>query len=212
MECAGFIVIETLETYPTEIKSTQDLLSPVSFFKNSERLEVEIGSGQGYFLVETGLKYPDNCYVGLESAHTYANLAAKRAVRRGVQNVRFLDWSAETLLPFFKNESVYRFHIYFPDPWPKRRHLKRRLWKGTLVKEMARILESEGRVYFATDYLSYFDEVIQFIEKDKGPLEIDRVEDFRFFEEAEVMTTYERKFIQEGRPRGYASFKKRVIT
>jgi tRNA (guanine-N7-)-methyltransferase len=197
-------------TYPQETAETLEILSPQWFFKEARSLEIEIGSGKGLFLTETALANLEKYFVGIETAKTYARLSEERIVRKKLANVRILNWPAELILPFFKPETASRFHIYFPDPWPKKRHRKRRVWTNGFVTHLERILLPEGKVYFATDYLEYFDAVLSLLEEESSPFVLERREDFRFFEDAAQPTSYEKKFLIEGRPLRFASFVKKV--
>jgi tRNA (guanine-N7-)-methyltransferase len=199
-------VIETLESYQTEIQSPPYILSPKTFFSRAKKIEIEIGCGKGRFLAETALQRPNDFYVGIESAHVYARYAEKRLIRRNIQNVRIVDWSAETLLPFLKSETVKRFHIYFPDPWPKKRHQKRRVWKEEFVEMLDRILIPNGKIYFATDHLDYFELVLDLLKKKESPFALEKKGNARFFKDAGEATSYEKKFMEEKRQIGYASF------
>jgi len=202
-------MIDTLKSYQTDFQSASEIFNPQFFFSKALSIEIEIGSGKGSFLVESALQNPDRYYLGIESAHVYARVAEARARRRNASNVRILDWSAELLLPFFKAQSVDRFHVYFPDPWPKKRHQKRRLWNHEILIHMDRVLNPDGKIYFATDHISYFAHVLELIEQAGSPFDCEHQERYRFFQDAKLATSYEKKFQSEGRPMQYASFVKR---
>jgi len=202
-------VIDTLESYSLEVTGQRAFLTPRTFFKKAKKIEIEVGCGKGFFLAETASCNSSRYYLGIESAHSFARLAENRVRRRGIQNVRVVDWSAETLLPFFKKNTVDRFHIYFPDPWPKKRHSKRRLWKEDFLNELERLLIPKGKIYFATDHLEYFDLAIQLLRSTESPFVLERKENYRFFDGASAPTSYEKKFAKEGRSMRYASFIKK---
>ncbi len=199
-------MISALTDLRTDLPKSAEVLSPRSFFSKADSLEVEIGCGKGLFLAEEGLKHPEKFYLGIEYAAAYAKLAEERANRKWLRNVRILNWSAEDLLPYFIPSAVRRFHIYFPDPWPKRRHLKRRIWSEEFTIQLARVLEPDGKVYFATDFLEYFETVLELLAVPASPFSLERRENYRFFEDAQQPTSYEKKFAVEGRPLRFASF------
>jgi len=199
-------MISALMDRHSPVKGQAGILSPRSFFSKAETIEIEIGCGKGLFLTEEALKHPKKFYLGIEYAAAYARLAEERADRKKLANVRILNWAAEDLLPFFASASVKRFHIYFPDPWPKKKHLKRRLWTERFLTELERVLTPDGKVYFATDYLEYFETVTALIGSAQSPFRLEQAGDQRFFEDALQPTSYELKFRTEGRPLRFASF------
>ena len=195
---------------PKDTENSTCILSGQSFFKDANRLEIEIGCGKGLFLAEEAKVHLRNYYLGIESARTYARIAEERMCERKIQNVRILHWKVEEILPYFLPQSASRFHIYFPDPWPKKRHHKRRIWTQEFMDQMRRILTPEGKIYFGTDYLEYFDAVMETLDLSNSLFALERKEQYRFFEDAATPTSYERKFKVEGRPLRFASFVKRV--
>src|SRR5215813_13000370 len=108
-----------------------DILSPIGFsevFWNDRLVEVDLGSGSGKFLVEAAQKYPDRNFLGIERLLGRVRKTRRRAFRLGINNLRLLrmemEYAVTYLLP---KESIFRFHLSFPDPWPKRRHRARRV-------------------------------------------------------------------------------------
>jgi tRNA (guanine-N7-)-methyltransferase len=192
-------------------ENSREILSPHFFFPEAEMhsFEVEIGCGKGSFLTQVALKYPGNRYVGLESARAYARFAEDRLIRWKVPNVRILDWAAELVLPFFPSQCVDRFHVYFPDPWPKRRHRPRRVLSAELFRELERALKPEGKVYLGTDFAEYFESTLE--GEGSSCFTLERQENHRFFEDAMEPTSYEKKFLKEGRKLYFASFRKKDL-
>jgi len=206
----GRTVFES-QAFTTDVKSPFPVLGPEAFFSQATCLEIEIGCGKGRFLANHAAVYPARYFIGIEVAKSYAKLAEECLQKRKIANVRILTWSAELLLPFVQSSSVSRFHIYFPDPWPKRRHERRRLWTPEFLGEIRRILKQDGKVYFATDYVEYFERVLALVETNESPFTVERREDFRFFEDAPSPTSYENKYIREGRKLGFASFIRKAV-
>jgi tRNA (guanine-N7-)-methyltransferase len=104
-------------------------------------IELEIGSGKGTFLVQQAQRYPGVDYLGIEWAKAFWRYAADRARRRGLENVRLLRCDAAVFVRHYVPDSVFRqVHIYFPDPWPKKRHHKRRLIQAEFLRELHRVL------------------------------------------------------------------------
>jgi tRNA (guanine-N7-)-methyltransferase len=114
-------------------------------------LELEIGFGHGLFLYERALARPDVRMVGLEIKRKWAYLVAERCARRGLGNVTVWAADARGVLPRVTAASITRVFMSFPDPWWKKRHLKRSLVGGALLDEIARILRPGGEFFLQTD-------------------------------------------------------------
>lgn len=159
--------------------------------------EVELGFGKGRYLLARAAADPERRFLGVEIAREYYRLAAGRLARRRLANLALLHGEALYLLsaglPRGFAEVV---HVYFPDPWPKSRHQKRRLFSPASVDLVLGLLAPGGRLYFATDFLEYGEEVAALLAAHPG-LETLRVgggwpEGPR--------TNYEAKYEREGRP------------
>ncbi len=119
-------------------------------------LEVELGAGKGRFLLEWGTAHPEIGVIGVERARTYLEMAARRAARDGLANVRLLHTTAEDLLfRCLTAGSVTAVHVYFPDPWPKTRHQKRRFFRPENVARLADVLAPAGLLRVKTDHDGY---------------------------------------------------------
>lgn len=155
-------------------------------------LEVEVGCGKGAFLVEEAPLRPLDRFVGLETRPAVAAYAADRLRRRGIANAEVLRLDAVTYAAALPDASVGRFWILFPDPWPKRRHAKRRLFRRPgFSAHLARALVPGGEIVVVTDVGAYADEIESRLARDlsvrrDSPLETPR-------------TNFWRKFALEGR-------------
>lgn len=119
-------------------------------------LEVEVGSGKGRFLLEWAAAHPEVGLVGVERARKYFVLAGTRVARRGLSNVRLVHTTAEDLLfRCLAPASVAAVHIYFPDPWPKKRHHKRRFFRPDNLARVAEVLQPGGLLRIKTDHEEY---------------------------------------------------------
>jgi tRNA (guanine-N7-)-methyltransferase len=129
----------------------------VALFGRAGDLIVEIGSGKGLFLVNAALARPDCLFLGIELARKYAEYCAARACQRELANVRVVRGDAvEILSQRLPDSSAAEVHIYFPDPWWKKRHRRRRLMQMPLVGSLERVLRPGGRLHFWTDVEDYF--------------------------------------------------------
>ena len=131
-------------------------LAPAGLFGRRCALEVELGVGKGRFLLEWAAAHPEIGVLGVERARSYALLAAGRAARRGLSNVRLVHSTAEDVLfRCLAPGSVDAFHVYFSDPWPKKRHHKRRFFRPDNVARLAEVLRGGGLLRVKTDHREY---------------------------------------------------------
>ncbi len=125
-------------------------------FGSSVPLEVELGVGKGRFLLEWAAAHPEIGLVGVERVRKYLQIVAARVARRGLANVRVVHTTAEDLLfRCLAEGSVAAMHVYFPDPWPKKRHHKRRFFRASNAARLADVLEPEGLLRVKTDHDGY---------------------------------------------------------
>lgn len=133
-------------------------------FGRSAPLEVEVGSGKGLFLQSATTANPDRDYLGIEVAKKYARHCAARLAKRSIENGRVLAgdglWLFREVLP---DASVAAVHVYFPDPWWKKRHHKRRVLNAPFLKDVTRVLTPGGGLHFWTDVKEYYDATIELI-------------------------------------------------
>jgi tRNA (guanine-N7-)-methyltransferase len=131
-------------------------------FGRRTRIEVEIGCGKGRFLAEYAAAHPDRDFLGVEWGVRWVRQACDRLDKAGLENVRLLRVDAKDLLARLIPEgSVHVLHVYFPDPWPKRRHRKRRLFDPSIPPLMERALVPGGELHVATDQGGYFEQIVE---------------------------------------------------
>ncbi|MCG8672838.1 MAG: tRNA (guanosine(46)-N7)-methyltransferase TrmB, partial [Pseudomonadales bacterium] len=127
-------------------------------FGNENPLEFEIGIGKGLFLLNAARENPDHNFLGIEVARKYLNKARERISKRDVPNARVIHGEAYDFLERFLTEaSLTTVHIYFPDPWPKKRHHKRRLFSQDFIKLVHSRLIKGGQLLVATDHAGYWE-------------------------------------------------------
>ena len=143
--------------------SLEELPNPlplaVLFGGEAERrpLEIEVGSGKGTFLVNEGEARPETLFLGIERARRYWLFAADRLRRRERENARILRADAVEALAALPEATAAGVHIYFPDPWPKRRHARRRLLLNPeFLAGIERVLAPGGLLRVVSDAASYF--------------------------------------------------------
>lgn len=140
---------------------------PASFgFDPAVPLEVEMGSGKGLFLSSAAAAHPDRNFLGVEVAAKYAAHCASRLVRKGLNNAAMISGDGLRLFrEFLRSESVDDVHVYFPDPWWKARHKKRRVLNEAFLFDAHRVLKPGGRFHFWTDVQEYFETTLELMAR-----------------------------------------------
>ena len=156
------------------------------------RVEIEIGTGDGRFLVEAASAAPDTLFAGFEVRAS----STARTVRRGLPPnaiVKQLDgrWCVENL---FGDASINAYHAYFPDPWWKKRHAKRRIFTPTFAAALYRTLTADGCVYVITDVETRYREIAQTLEE-AGLFAVA----WQRQPDSPAQSSYERKYRAQGR-------------
>jgi tRNA (guanine-N7-)-methyltransferase len=122
-------------------------------------LELEVGSGKGLFLSTAAAARPESDFLGIEIAAGYARLSAARLARAGLRNARMIHGDAGILVgSLLPDRSLAAVHVYFPDPWWKARHKKRRVLSAPFLAQVGRVLAPGGRLHVWTDVEEYFRE------------------------------------------------------
>jgi tRNA (guanine-N7-)-methyltransferase len=169
-------------------------------FGNENSVELEIGSGKGLFLANAATANPDHNFLGIELSRKYARLAALRLARRELPNAKVWQGDAGLVLArLVAAASVCAVHVYFPDPWWKKRHKKRRVFNAELVANVARALRPGGALRVASDVEEYF-EVIRRLIQASGHFREQPVAEVKHPEHTlDYLTNFERKYRLEGR-------------
>lgn len=193
-----------LNDYPDVIVPAENLSAQVDFEKIFGRkgpVHIEIGSGKGTFLVSQAKAQPDVNFLGIEWARKYYRFAADRVGRWGLKNVKLLRTdAADFIIRFVPPSSVACYHIYYPDPWPKKRHHKRRFFNSANLGHLIRTLEPLGRLRIATDHIDYFEQIKNVLAERKDELEpIDFIPAAGADEGEIIGTNFERKYTKEYR-------------
>jgi tRNA (guanine-N7-)-methyltransferase len=121
-----------------------------------QRLELEIGCGNGHFLEEYCSRNPGILYIGVELKPSRCEKACRKIERRGLRNAYVVEGRAEELFGLIPSGSVDQVHMYFPDPWPKSRHRRRRFLRMQNLDHLVGILAPDGAILFATDFFDYY--------------------------------------------------------
>ncbi len=158
---------------------------------------LEIGCGKGDFIVDMALKNPSRQYLGIEKNVTCAGISLKKIVENEIPNIRFLYRDGEEVIRLLKDKSVNRIYLNFSDPWPKKRHFKRRLTNVNFLNEYRRILKKDGLIIFKSDNSDLFAySVEEFANANFKIISID--ENYNGLDIDDAQTEYEQKFRAQG--------------
>ena len=167
--------------------------------RGEESLYVELGCGKGRFTAETAAALPEVSYVAVERVPEAMVVAMERCREAGLQNIRFIDMDAARLPEVFAPGEIDRIYINFCDPWPGRRHAKRRLTSDRFLPLYAQALRPGGEIHFKTDNAPLFDYSLeQFDALGWAVSQVTR--DLHKDGVQGVMTDYEAKFYDAGTP------------
>jgi len=135
-------------------------------FGNGHRVVLEIGSGKGRFLLSGATEQPDVNFIGIEKSLHYHRVIRDRVTKRGLSNIRLINHDAFLVLrDMLAGASIDEIHIYFPDPWPRKREQKRRIIRPEVLTEIKRVLVPGGSGIYVTDHRAYFEAAAPVIEQ-----------------------------------------------
>ncbi len=173
-------------------------------FETMQPIEVELGAGDGSFLVHWAAMNPHTNFIGVERLLGRLKKIEKKSRRAGLANVRALRleacYFAQYLLP---HNAVSAFHIYFPDPWPKRKHRQNRLVNDRFTEVVRAALSVGGTVYLRTDDEDYFTQMTEVFAANKNFEPVFTAERL-----AAVLTDFERDFNARGIPTKRAAYRR----
>ena len=169
------------------------LLDPIAIFGRTAPLHVDLGCGDGSFLCELAQRHPNKDFLGIDRLVGRVAQACHKAA--ALENVRILNVESSYAVGYLLPErSVETFYLLFPDPWPKRRHQRRRIVKTDFLNAIHRALADDGVFRIATDQLDYF-EKIRAVARNQSDFAILDIEDADL-----PRTKFERRFSALGAP------------
>jgi tRNA (guanine-N7-)-methyltransferase len=192
---------EVTQLLPAEPGIVPERLDPQAFFSRPAPLEIEMGSGKGLFLLNAAMAHPERNYLGIEVAAKYAEFCALRLARQEVTNGFMLSGDGlrffHELLP---DACAAAVHVYFPDPWWKKRHRKRRVLNAPFAKDIQRVLIPGGALHFWTDVEEYYLSTLELLAAEttlSGPLSVPEQTPAH---DMDYRTNFERRKRQDGLP------------
>lgn len=172
-----------------------------NYFDNHKPLHIEIGMGKGDFLVGMAKKYPEINFIGIEKFETVMIKALKKIEEQNLDNILLLPIDANDLQEYFQPKSIETIYLNFSDPWPKKRHAKRRLTASSFLSIYEKLLKEDGFIKQKTDDKTLFESSI--ISYNQYPMDIEYVSvDLHQSERVNdnVMSEYEAKFVADNKP------------
>lgn len=200
------LILEQSDKY---VKSVEDMKEFIQNFKYN-KLCLEVGIGKGAFISENARRHKDNLYIGIELNRGVVSLASKKIARfeeeyGKLDNLKIMDFNALNLEEIFKDVKIDKLYLNFSDPWPKKKHEKRRLTSDDFLNVYKKILKDDASIEFKTDNRSLFEYSIMNMNKNNMKIDFlslnlhedikeNKLKDF----EPNIMTEYEEKFMQNG--------------
>ncbi len=167
-------------------------------FVNKQPIHIEVGTGKGQFIVGMAKQHPNINYIGIEIAKNVIVNALEKLIEADVQNIKLLNKNAEDITEIFMKNEVSRIYLNFSDPWPKKRHEKRRLTSKTFLDLYAHILKDDGEIHVKTDNQSLFEYSLVSFAKNGWELQNVSLDLHNSEVEDNIMTEYEQKFSAKG--------------
>lgn len=186
---------------PTDPAQAPERIDFGRVFGNERPVELEVGFGKGLFLVTASQQCPEVNFAGIEIERKYVLYTATRLVKRNLSNVRVVHGDARTILRDRIGAGVLQaVHVYFPDPWWKKRHHKRRVFTAEFVAECVRILKVGGKLHVVTDVEEYFQTITELLAAAPGLRELPPPQAKEAEHDLDYLTNFERKFRKQGKP------------
>ena len=176
-----------------------DFLQPLTFegiYPEPAPLEVDLGCGSGRFLIEMAQRFPKKNFLGVERLLGRVRKVRRKACQLRLENVRVLRLEIEYTLRFLLGAGrIARFHLNFPDPWPKRRHHPRRVADAEFFGFVHSALEPNGEIWIKTDHADYFSRITS-----SAVGCVHRFQEIPWEESESALTDFEAAYREEGRP------------
>lgn len=176
------------------IASILDRFDLAALFPKPQPVEVELGAGDGSFLAAYCARNPERNFIGVERLLGRLRKIDRKARRAGLRNLRLIRLEASYFVEYMlPPNSVDALHVYFPDPWPKRKHRKNRLINAHFVELIGRVLKPGGVIYLRTDDADYFAQMTEVFSTARDFCLVQTPDEL-----AMVITDFERNFNARG--------------
>jgi tRNA (guanine-N7-)-methyltransferase len=191
---------DKLAQYPQYVISSPESFKGKwqSLFEKNQPLHVEIGTGRGRFITGMAKANPHINYIGIELQESVLVKALDRLLEDELPNLKLLNVNAKDITNIFEKGEVERIYLNFSDPWPKKRHEKRRLTYKDFLQQYEQILVKNGEVHFKTDNQGFFEYSLMSFSQYGLLLKWVSLDLHNSDFEGNIMTEYEEKFSKKG--------------
>ena len=174
-------------------------------FSQEQPIEIDIGCGKGRFLLSRATSHQQTNFIGIDRMNGRLGKLDRKIIRAELNNVRLIEMEAAYVITeLLPADVISTYYIFFPDPWPKRKHHRRRLMSTEFLDALHRTMKTGGEINFSTDHLDYFEAGRKLLRADK------RFEEIETFQRSESeKTDFELIFTNQNLPIGNCSFKKK---
>ena len=182
---------------------------------NGQPLTIEVGAGTALFLTELARQHPDQRFIAIDRKSDRLYKGAKLANELGLTNIVYLWSNARNLASLLPNGSVSEIWLTFPDPWPQESNIKHRLTNPKFLEQYHKLLKADGVLNFKTDNRPLFDWSAQQFDNNQWHithLTHNLHSDNAVDDDAKIMTTYEERYVGEGKPINYLRAQKLIGT
>lgn len=196
---------QTVREHPRVVQESEQLRGKwVTLFDNDQPLYLELGTGKGQFLSRVCQECPQINWVGVERIEEVLLHALNKAEETPCSNLRFLWMDVSSLDEVFAEGEVDRIYLHFSDPWPKKRHARRRLTHHTFLHRYKKVLKPQGEILLKTDNAALFEFSLEELEA-AGFTIVESTRDLYHspYESGNIPTEYEQKFTARGVPIHY---------
>ena len=191
----------------------QNMESPLfweQIFGNAAAVEIEIGFGKCGFLISMSSDRPSVNFLGIEISRKYYRKGVKKIQRAELPNVKLLQGEAFHIFKrYVPDESIANLYVNCPDPWPKKRHAKRRLLSSDFIEEASRKLIPAGCIDIATDVPAYMEETLEVFQGSERYRKLYALTHEELNGQRRYFSEYEEQFLQAGKTMHYARFEKK---
>jgi tRNA (guanine-N7-)-methyltransferase len=166
-----------LSRHLTTVDTLPQPCTSAALFGSDAPFEIEVGSGKGLFLQNAAMAFPEHNFLGVEVAAKYARFTAARLAKRELPNALAAHGDALRMFrELVPDDSLAAVHVYFPDPWWKKRHRRRRVLNEAFLGDVARTLRPGGSLHFWTDVEEYYETTLELVAEHTklvGPLPVE---------------------------------------
>lgn len=186
-----------------DIDINRDVKEQIAQFKGEAPLFLEIGAGRANFAIDLAFFFPEAKVIAVELKEELLLYACERTKEMGLKNIKFIRGKLENIYDWFEPNSVDKIFINFCDPWPKKRHYKKRLTYAGFLAAYKHILKSPGEIQFKSDQEALYEFTLEEMDK-TGFAVLDKTRNHIIYDDSNLIDTittdYERKFRAAGNP------------